>query len=364
MEVLRFYIVEKLQSSENEKKLLLEGKCTTRMSTETRDILVQTLKDIKLSAPSHIPWLAYNKQQSLQKVLTMMDIWDGKEFIDKLISGVQWSPALERKILSPSDALSSALSISKWRSNAPIPQFIGKPFPFREIRGEGSSLNLTEATDSPTCLVLTDTEWIRLGGIPTKRFPPECKYASMIPSTTMCASILSNGKISIMDLATKDAEIQVESSLKNPNYINVEILPRGSILLTVGIRNEDTGGIIEQENFGFRFDDKEIPQLEAFEISKEELKEAELVDFNRNSTNHDERDENCVYSIFHNENYHATILDYNDSGMITLPFPCVGVIGFHSNVWVASYGGRLIHLSTGKFKDIGFSIRAILPWRE
>lgn len=177
-------------------------------------------------------------------------------YLDRLrAQKVVWSVDLERR--AETDELTEAETLALHDKKVDNEIVVGQSFRKRDLRKE-SSKAFASSVKEP------------------QPFEPCAGFASCTLFTRVPSSkiILGYKKDHLVVGSFEKVYATVETSIRDADYLDSEIVPCGAIVITVGVRNALSGGLAKQESLTFRLD--EDLELVPHSLSDEEAKEAEL----------------------------------------------------------------------------------------
>lgn len=362
-----------LRESLGDADALVAGTCVGRMNGDLRSKLLAVLHDLAVDVPPLVPWSALQKQSAYTKASSFLDSWDESKALDWFRKSqpavdtiTEWTPVVERNVMTSTatsrpDILALASIGLHWRGGLKQQWNVlcGKPCKLRDIKKDKDLVKYTDlqGTFLPSnYLVATAKGWLSNTSLQRK---PASFVSTLLPSTSLCASIV-NQTVTVKDLTSKKPGFAFATSIASPDYIDSEILSSGTVLLTVGTRNMETGGLVYQESFAFQFDDS--TNLVSHTLSEEEKNDARAHDLRKQSKQspYNLQDENSPLSLSHDDLGYCTV-SLHDETICTFAFPCAGVLGTSDKFLVLSYSGFLIN-EKKEFFDVGLPCEALLPW--
>lgn len=168
---------------------------------------------------------------------------------------IVWSLDLERRLEKEDLSGAEILALDEERISNEV--VVGQPFRKRDLRDEHSNA-YASSVKGPQ------------GFEPCAGFA-ECTLFTRVPSSKI---ILGYKKDHLVVGSFEKVYAVVETSIRDADYLDSEIVPCGAIVITVGVRNALSGGLAKQESLTFRLD--EDLALVPHSLSDEEAKEAEL----------------------------------------------------------------------------------------
>lgn len=252
------------------------------MNIQSSEVLKSQIKKWCISEIEPL-FASMKKGKALEECFTLItDSWSEqhqKEFIFFLratvdFDEINWSPSIERKcILQTPESLSEAIVIHD--KSLDHYYLTGQPIRLRDIRKENINKSIQCKQNEFSLLFRgLDYVWRSIDG---KQFQEAkqlhgCTLFLQIPNTLYLLGTEKN-KLYLSKLGEKNCFACLETSIKEIDYFDYEIIPSGSIVITVGKRNQSTGGLLQTECMAFRLENT----LVAISLTKEEAEEAEKV---------------------------------------------------------------------------------------
>lgn len=343
---------------------LIPGGADENMNLQLSDILKDQLKRWTSTLIEPL-FASMSKGKAIRECKSLiLDTWtetESKKFLfhlRTLAEVVEWKEDVERRcILEDYANLSEALiAYDKTLEHVCA---TGPAFRLRDLRKEIKYPLFTAKQDYYVRVRGIDGLWRNETGTIFKEAKQlaNCKTFILIPGTEFLLGADKN-QVFLSKFNQKSCFGAVETSVKEIDYFEYEIIPSGTILVTVAKRNIDTGGFIQTECIAFRINDKgnlmpvSLSKEEAQEAEAEANKEIQVYDFSRFSSPLSSYTENpyhssfiyqdCIHQIFH----YGTIL---------------GVMGVPSSYKVVFASGLIVttnHQVIVDRKDVGIPLTA------
>lgn len=334
----------------------------TPMTLALADALEAELKRLSKGAtPSRFPLASVNKSKALTlSVAHVIGTWTTEEsqhFLFQLRTETEacdWTASVERRIILQSPhTIAEALSLQDRTLQSPH-AFVGVPCRVTELRAAVRSCTMSNV---PQLWMRSNGEWHSMSSSHTLKQPKEfaqCHTFAWIPTTTLIVA-LSAKAVFVGSFNETKARAKLETSVRNPSIVEIEIIPSGTILITVSNRNEDTGGITQTETSAFRIDDND--NLTPVVLSVEEALAAEEATQKRIKAQHfDFARMSCplaarVLSPWHSQIVFEDDIVFEDKDHGTV----LGLCGCASDMWIGHASGLIVHLTNGKVQreDLG-----------
>ena len=248
----------------------------------TSSLRIKLQAHVLLLAPNadmfSIPFAAMTTAKAFEIAASLiLDEWSKDESLaKKYISSVKheplvWSAEFEKR--NADNRLTESEILSKY-SGVTNEVLLGQAYRKRDLQKEKSKAFSTKVQE-PRGFTPSD-EW---GG---------CTLFTRVPSSKI---ILGYKKNQIL-IGSDNPNAAVETSIRDADYIDCEIVPCGAIVVTIGIRNSLSGGLAKQESLAFRLDEQlslvpysltAAEALEAEEESEKRLQGETAFDFAENS---------------------------------------------------------------------------------
>jgi len=311
------------------------------LSKITSDEKMTTASRIKLQAevlklaPADmfaIPFAAMTTKKAVEIASTLvLDEWAKNEslidsFKNSIRKDVEWSPEFEKRL---EEGRLSATEILAKCENKIVHEFdIGQPFRKRDLRKEESKA-FANFVDAP------------------RPFSPSADYVDCTLFTRVPSSkiILGYKKDKLVIGSLEKATAVVETSIRDGDYIDCEIVPCGAIVVTVGVRNELSGGLTKQESLTFRLDQN--LSLIPYSMTTSEAAEAED-DADKKSSGEQEFDfaeNSCPLSASSNFPFCNVII--GDKIIYKTQGTAKYLLGAPNNFWIVFATGRAEHVVSG-----------------
>jgi hypothetical protein len=188
-----------------------------------------------------VPFAAMTTKKAIEIATTLvLDEWIKDEkclrtYVDSVRAPVQWSEELEKRF--ESHTLTEAEVVAKYENKISNVSVCGQPFRQRDLKKEASKA-FSKQVVAPR------------GFTPSPDYAG-CAYFTRVPSSKI---ILGYKKDHLVIGSLEKASATVETSIRDGNYLDCEIVPCGAIVVTIGVRNELSGGLAKQESLTFRLD--------------------------------------------------------------------------------------------------------------
>lgn len=300
---------------------------------------------------SVVPWASMSRSYAITHASRLVSEQPTSFVFAKraMASSVSWSFEAERRIV-----LGFAQTVDE--AVAALDLSLPSPYPFV---GAACRARFLQKRECVTRGLHAPDMWVRTTGFQWIHIPSlveiaegaawnRCTTFSSIPKTEWVVG-LRNRHVLIGTL--KSPVLQVETTVKSPDMLECEVIPSGSIVVTVGKRNEDTGGSFMSETMAFRVRDDNT--LDPVCLSKEEAAEAQANAEEREVSK--QFDFACITSPLS-----AQILSpwfsrivfqedvvYEDNGHGTV----VGIAGHAQDMWIAHATGIVVHVVNGQEVD-------------
>lgn len=298
-----------------------------------------------------IPWASMTKSRAISEACQIVAQTPTSFLFAQraLAETVEWTPEAERRVLL-GQACNVAEAVAALDLTLTSPRgFAGAPCRARFLRKRECSckgdVNLHFWVRG------VDAVW---RNVQTKGFQKEgsawesCTSFASIPKSTFLVGVKGQAVL----LGTfKAPQLSFQTSVRDADMLEVEIVPSGSIVLTVSRRNEDTGGALQQETVAFRV--TEDNHLESVTLTAQEAKDAEAHAIKQDASK--EYDLSRVSSPLCARIVSPWAADivlqedivFRDEGHGTV----VGITGHANEFWVAHATGMIVHVKDGAITD-------------
>jgi hypothetical protein len=333
---------------------LIPGESDENMNLQLSEVLKEELKRWTTTLIEPL-FASMSKGKAIKECKSLiLDTWTEAEskkflfYLRTLEEVVDWKEDVERRcILEEYKTLSEALIA--YDQTLEHVFATGPAFRLRDLRKE---LHFPTFKAKQECFVRVrgiDGIWRNEKGGTFKEAKQlaSCKVFVLIPGTEFLLGACKN-QIFLSKFNQKSCFGAIESSVKDIDFMEYEIIPSGTILVTVAKRNIDTGGFIQTECIAFRIHDDgnlkpvALTKEEAEEAEKESTKEITVYDFSRFSSPLSSYTEHPWKSYFI---YQDTIYQYFHYGTI------VGIYGVPSFYKVVFASGLILHVDSQVIKD-------------
>jgi hypothetical protein len=297
---------------------------------------------------SSVPWASMTKLHAIT-IASRLVAENASSFLFSMratAQPVKWSLESERRIvLGLADTVDEGVVALDKSLPSPV-AFVGAACRARFLRKREC---VTQGLHMPDMWVRTaQFEWIH---IPSMARAPEgpawnrCTTFASIPKTEWMVGLRNRHVL----LGTRQAPLlHLETTVRSPDMVECEVIPSGSIVITVGKRNEDTGGSYMSETMAFRVRDDNT--LDPVCLTKEEAAEAQANAEARESSK--VFDFACItspmsaqiLSPWHSRIVFQEDVVYEDEGHGTV----VGISGHAEDMWIAHATGIVVHIVHGE----------------
>ncbi len=333
---------------------LIPGESEENMNLQLSDLLKEQLKRWTTTLIEPL-FGSMSKGKAIKECKSLiLDSWketESKKFIfhlRTLAEVVGWKEDVERRcILQDYTNLSEALTA--YDQTLEHVFATGPAFRLRDLQKD---LNYPKFEAKQECFVRVkgiDGLWRNEKGTVFKEAKQlaTCKVFVLIPGTEFLLGACKN-QVFLSKFNQKSCFGAIESTVKDIDFMEYEIIPSGTILITVAKRNIDTGGFIQTECVALRIHDDgnlkpvALSKEEALEAEKESTKEITKYDFSRFSSPLSSYTENPWKSYFI---YQDTIYQYFHYGTI------LGIYGVPSLYKVVFASGLILHVNSQVIVD-------------
>ena len=269
---------------------------------------------------------------------------------------IDWCPEAERRLLLglASDTHEAVAAMDK---SLPSPtRFVGALCRLRFVQRRECSSTAEKLQDLWVRVKSDKYEWVH---VPSMRRVLEgaawskCTVFSSIPGTQFIVGI--RGKHVLLG-TLESPHLQVESTVRQANVLESEVIPSGSIIVSISQRNEDTGGACQSETMAFRISEENT--LEPVQLNKHEAADAQKNAEERERSKHfDFSTVTCPLGAIIHSPWHADIvlqedIVWRDENHGTV----VGLIGHPHDMWLVHASGIVLHVMNGTVEtrsDVG-----------
>jgi hypothetical protein len=300
------------------------------------------------SAPvSSVPWASMTKSKAIsQAAFLVSDQCASFLFSMRSLSEpVAWSPDVERRIvLGQAASVSEAISALDHTLASPV-TLVGAACRTRFLMKRPCLC--TGTVDTHLWVRGVDGQW---RNIQTQTVCKEnskwsgCSLFASVPKSDLLIAIRGS---SVLLGTFAQPQLAFQTTVRDADMMEVEIVPSGAIVLTVGRRNEDTGGSFQHESVAFRLN--ESASLESVTLTVDEAKEAEAACLSRESTRQFDFSRVSsplaarVVSPWASDIVLQEDIVFEDMGHGSV----VGLMGHANDMWIAHATGVVIHVVDG-----------------
>ena len=305
-----------------------------------------------------IPWASMTKSRAITEACRLVaDAPASFLFAQRaLAETVHWTPEAERRIVF-GQASNVAEAVAALDNTLTTPRaFVGAPCRARFLQKRECACS--GPVSSEFWVRGTDAVWRNVHTKTTQKEGASwegCTSFASIPKSAFLVGIRGQAVL----LGTfKAPQLSFQTTVRDADMLEVEIVPSGSIVLTASRRNEDTGGSLQQETVAFRV--TEDAHLESVTLTAQEVKEAEAqalvqdtskeYDLSRVSSPLCAR----VVSPWKADIVLQEDIVFQDEGHGTV----VGIMGHANDMWIAHATGMIVHVNNGVVTDrldLGFA---------
>lgn len=329
---------------------LIPGEAEEHMNLQLNDILIEQLKKWSKSVIEPL-FASMSKGKAIKECKSLiLDSWteaESKKFLFYLrgiTETVDWSEEVERVcILNQPLNLSQALT--SYDASLEHLHMTGPAFRLRDLKKELQYPKFEGKQEIFIRVKGKDGVWRHENNVDTFKEAKQlkdCKTFIQIPGTNFLLGAIKH-QVYLSKFDQKSCFGCIDTSVKEIDFMEYEIIPSGTILVTVGKRNLDTGGFIQTECIALRISDEgnlspvTITKQEAEEAEKENEKEILVYDFFRKSS---------PLSSYTTSPWRSYFI-YNDLIHQFFHFGTVlGIYGVPSNYKVVFASGLLIHVKS------------------
>jgi len=327
---------------------LVGGDTRDPMSVSLGDILERDVLQWNPSASvASVPWASMTKSKAISQASALVaDANASFLFAMRALSEpVAWTPSVERRIvLGQSATVSEAVAAMDHTLASPV-LFVGAPCRARFLMKRTCATS--GSVDTHFCVRSIDGVWHNIHTGDTHKEHAKwagCTQFAAVPKSKFLIGIRGTSVL-LGDLESPQTGFQ--TSVRNPDMIDVEIIPSGAIVVTIGRRNDDTGGSLQHETVAFRV--SESDQIESVTLTADEAKEAETACNEREvNKTFDAYRVSCplaarVVSPWKSDIVLQEDIVFEDEGHGTV----VGLMGHAADMWIAHATGVVIHVVGG-----------------
>ena len=310
---------------------VLKKSVTEKMTNKSRILLQSEMLKLAPIDLYSIPFAAMTGQKALEIATDLViEAWTKDETLcskfTSSLSSPEWTLDLEKRN-ETGDLLPEEVFAKMSKKTSDLVT-IGQPFRKRDLRTEKSKAFSKEVPE-PKSFVLS------------KDFA-DCSLITRVPSSKI---VIGYKKDKLIVGTYEKASATVETTISKADFLDSEIVPCGAIVVTIGCRNDLSGGLSQQESLAFRLD--ENLSLVPYSLTNNEAREAEDAsddkiegkreyDFNENSC-----PLSALSSAFSTQIILSDKIIYETEGTVRF------LKGAPNDFWIAFQTGRLEHIVDG-----------------
>ena len=331
---------------------LVQGDTRDPMSLALGTCLeTDVLKWVPSAPVAAVPWASMTKSRAITEACRIVAEAPASFLFAQraLAETVQWTPEAERRILL-GQASNVAEAVAALDKTLATPRaFVGAPCRARFLQKRECAC--TGAVSSHLWVRAVDGTW---RNVHTKSSQKEgtrwesCKAFASIPKSTFLVG--TSGQTVLLG-TLKAPQLSFQTSVRDADILEVEIVPSGTIVLTVSRRNEDTGGPLQQETVAFRV--TEDARLESVTLTAQEVKEADAEALQQDASKAYDVSRMTsplcarIVSPWKSDIALKEDIVFQDEGHGTV----VGMMGHASDFWLAHATGMIVHVKGGEIAD-------------
>lgn len=327
---------------------IVDGDTRDPMSSALATTLeTHLLQWVPESDVASLPWPAMTKSRAISHAVDLILKAPGSFLFQQRAQAddLQWSPAVERRVLLGQACTSAEAlcALDKTLSNPAL--FVGAACRARFLQRRDCLC--TGDLKSDLWVRGDDSVWRNASMQATADEGPgwrDCSSFASIPNSRMLIGL--RGQTVLLG-TLKAPSLGFQTSVRSPDMIDVELIPSGTIVVTLAKRNEDTGGCLQHETVAFRISDTNT--LESVTLSPKEAADAEAaVQVREHDRTYDFSRVSCPLAARMVSSWKADIvlqedIVFEDEGHGTV----IGLVGHAKDFWVAHATGLVLHVKDG-----------------